>query len=107
MGLKDLVVRQLKTEKSSAGEKSGKYVFLVKEAAGKNVLKKELEAYFQVKIVKMNTLKDPSAPRFLAKYRRLVKGPVGKKVVVTLAAGQTLPTVEVVAAKKEPRKAKP
>lgn len=91
MEFKDLVVRQLKTEKGLAGEKSGKYVFLVKETADKNRLKRGLEYYFKVKIVKMNTLKDHFAQRFLSKYRRTVKGPTLKKVVITLAKGQTLP----------------
>lgn len=91
MELKDLIVRQLKTEKSLDGEKSRKYVFLVKETADKNRLKKGLEDYFKVKIVKINTLKDHFAQRFLTKYRRTVKGPTLKKVVVTLVEGQTLP----------------
>lgn len=90
MELKDFLVKPVKTEKSLAGEKTGKYVFLVRPQANKDVLKTEMEKFFKVKIVRMNTLKDSFTRKYLSRYRRTIKGPELKKVVVTLASGQTL-----------------
>lgn len=88
--LKDFLVSPVKTEKSLKGEKSGKHTFLVRCGVNKDKLKKELEQFYKVKIIKMNTLKDHFSQRYLARYRRTVKGPLLKKVVVTLAEGQLL-----------------
>lgn len=90
MAIKDLFIRQLQTEKSMSGAKTGRYSFLVNDASSKEVIKKELERFFKINIVKINSLNNSPKKRKLQKYRKTITGPSIKKVVITLKKGQTI-----------------
>jgi len=78
----------LQTEKSSAYEGDGKYLFLVGNSANKIQIKKAVEQAYKVKVKNVNTFVS------LGKLKR-VRHQLGrttdtKKAVVTLAAGQKI-----------------
>ena len=84
----DTLVRPVITEKSMLSSKAGKVTFLVPLSATKDEVKAAVEAIFNVKVNKVNTI------RQFGKEKRF-RGYVGqrsdfKKAVVTLAEGQNI-----------------
>ena len=86
--LYDTLVRPVITEKSMLSSEAGKVTFLVPLSATKDEVKAAVEAIFNVKVNKVNTI------RQFGKEKRF-RGYVGqrsdfKKAVVTLAEGQNI-----------------
>ena len=84
----DTLVRPVITEKSMLSSEAGKITFLVPLSATKDEVKAAVEAIFNVKVNKVNTI------RQFGKEKRF-RGYVGqrsdfKKAVVTLAEGQNI-----------------
>lgn len=84
----DSLVRPIVTEKSMNASVAGKVTFLVPLSASKDDVKAAVEAIFNVKVDKVNTI------RQFGKEKRF-KGLLGqrsdfKKAVVTLAEGQNI-----------------
>ncbi len=84
----DTLTRPVITEKSMVSSEAGKVTFMVPLSATKDDVKAAVEAIFNVKVNKVNTI------RQLGKQKRF-KGFVGqrsdyKKAVVTLAEGQNI-----------------
>jgi large subunit ribosomal protein L23 len=84
----DTLVRPVVTEKSMMANEAGKVTFRVPLAATKEEVAKAVEAIFNVKVEKVNTI------RTFGKTKRF-KGHVGqrsdyKKALVTLASGQNI-----------------
>ncbi len=84
----DSLVRPIVTEKSMNASVAGKVTFLVPLSASKDDVKAAVEAIFNVKVDKVNTI------RQFGKEKRF-KGFLGqrsdfKKAVVTLAEGQNI-----------------
>ena len=84
----DTLVRPVMTEKSMLSSEAGKVTFLVPLSATKDEVKAAVEAIFNVKVNKVNTI------RQFGKEKRF-RGYVGqrsdfKKAVVTLAEGQNI-----------------
>ena len=84
----DTLVRPVITEKSMLSSENGKVTFMVPLSASKDEVKAAVEAIFNVKVTKVNTV------RHFGKEKRF-KGFVGqrsdyKKAVVTLAEGQNI-----------------
>lgn len=84
----DTLTRPVITEKSMISSEAGKVTFMVPLSATKNEVKAAIEAIFNVKVNKVNTI------RQLGKQKRF-KGHIGqrsdyKKAVVTLAEGQNI-----------------
>lgn len=84
----DTLVRPVITEKSMLSSEAGKIVFRIPLEATKEEVKAAVEAIFNVKVVKVNTI------RQLGKVKRF-KGHLGnrndyKKALVTLAEGQNI-----------------
>ena len=84
----DTLVRPVITEKSMLSSEAGKVPFLVPLSATKDEVKAAVEAIFNVKVNKVNTI------RQFGKEKRF-RGYVGqrsdfKKAVVTLAEGQNI-----------------
>ena len=84
----DTLVRPVITEKSMLSSENGKVTFMVPLSASKDEVKAAVEAIFNVKVTKVNTV------RQFGKEKRF-KGFVGqrsdyKKSVVTLAEGQNI-----------------
>jgi large subunit ribosomal protein L23 len=84
----DVIVSPVVTEKSTAASEHNKVIFNVLLDAGKADIKSAVEALFNVKVTKVNTL------RRLGKTKRF-RNTVGKlsdtkKAIVTLAEGQSI-----------------
>lgn len=84
----DTLVRPVITEKSMVSSEAGKVTFLVPLAASKDDVKAAVETIFNVKVNKVNTI------RQFGKEKRF-KGYIGqrsdyKKAIVTLADGQNI-----------------
>lgn len=84
----DTLVRPVITEKSMLSSEAGKVTFLVPLSASKDDVKAAVEAIFNVKVNKVNTI------RQFGKEKRF-KGFLGKrsdykKALVTLADGQNI-----------------
>ena len=84
----DTLLRPVITEKSMMSSENGKVVFMVPLSATKDEVKAAVEAIFNVKVNKVNTI------RQFGKEKRF-RGYVGqrsdfKKAVVTLAEGQNI-----------------
>ena len=85
---RDVIVRPVVSEKSYALLDANAYTFIVHPDANKIEIRQAVERLFDVKVVKVNTV------RVLGKVRRRgwVAGrrPDWKKAMVTLAEGQTI-----------------
>ena len=84
----DTLLRPVITEKSMMSSENGKVVFMVPLSATKDEVKAAVEAIFNVKVNKVNTI------RQFGKVKRF-RGYLGqrsdfKKAVVTLAEGQNI-----------------
>jgi len=92
MDPRDVIKRPLVTEKATELMQQGKYVFEVDRSANKTQIKRAVEAIFNVKVVKVNTI------RMQGKLRRqgrwIGRTPDRKKAIVTLQEGQRIPIFE-------------
>ena len=79
----DIIIRPWITEKTMDMQEEGKYVFVVDRRANKTEIKNALEAIFDVKVKKVNTM------NMLGKVKRMGRfegrRPSWKKAIVTLA----------------------
>lgn len=84
----DIILAPVITEKSSMGSEHNQVTFKVRNDATKPEIKAAVEALFQVKVTKVNTLVvKGKAKRFRGTpYRRSDR----KKAIVTLAEGSTI-----------------
>jgi len=87
-----IIKRPLYTEKGSYQlEKSNTYAFEVLMEASKVQVRKAIEAIFEVKVVKVNSMNVPGKPRRVgASYGHTSPW---KKVLVTLKEGETIQMV--------------
>ena len=88
MDARDILIRPLVTEKSTALMEQGKYVFMVAKEANKIQIANAVAEIFMVKVVSVNTV------NVLGKMKRLGRN-AGKrsdykKAIVKLAAGETI-----------------
>lgn len=86
--LYNLIDRPLETEKTVT-RGAGIYTFVVRMDATKSEIKKAIEKYYEVKVKSINT--SVLNPKTRSRGRaQLLKRPMMKKAIVTLASGQTL-----------------
>lgn len=88
MEARDILLRPLVTEKSTALLEEGKYVFEVAKAANKVQIAQAVAEIFNVKVVAVNTI------NVTGKVKRVGRN-VGrrrsyKKAIITLAPGETI-----------------
>ena len=84
----DTLIRPVITEKSMNASEAGKVVFIVPLSATKDEVKAAVEAIFNVKVNKVNTIKQFGKAKSF-------RGHIGhrsdyKKAIVTLAEGQNI-----------------
>ena len=84
----DTLVRPVITEKSMISSEAGKVVFMVPLSATKDSVKAAVEAIFNVKVNKVNTIKQFGKAKSF-------RGHIGhrsdyKKAIITLADGQNI-----------------
>ena len=87
-----VIVRPIVTEKSTALQESGRYVFEVDRMATKLEIKEAVEDSFEVKVASVNTLvvkgkRKRFGPRFTL-------GKTWKKAIVSLAPGESITIFE-------------
>ena len=92
----DVLRRPILTEKSTHQyAKLNQFVFEVDKNANKSMIKEAVEAIFDVKVLRVNTMVMPAKRSRRALSRRvLVRKSAYKKAVVTLAAGDTIGVFE-------------
>lgn len=85
---RDVLIRPLITEKTTAMMQDNKYTFIVPLKANKIEIRQAVEQIFKVKVLDVNTI------RVLGKVKRMGrtqgKRPDYKKAIVKLAPGQTI-----------------
>jgi large subunit ribosomal protein L23 len=91
----DVIIRPIDTEKTryQASELS-QYTFEVDQRANKIEVKRAIEAIYDVDVVAVNVMIVPAKASSRRGRRRIVRRPVWKKAVVTLAEGQRLDVFE-------------
>ncbi len=84
----ETIKKNLVSEKATDLQKNNQYVFLVKEFANKNEVKKEISRKYGVKIRSVNMVSiKGKRKRFM---RTLGRKPAVKKAIVTLRPGEKL-----------------
>ncbi|MCH7970112.1 MAG: 50S ribosomal protein L23 [Chloroflexi bacterium] len=87
-----ILKRPIVTEKSTILGETGRYVFEVDRSASKHDIARAVEWAFDVKVVKVNTMKVPGKVKRYG--RRPSKQPDWKKAIVSLAAGDSIQLFE-------------
>ncbi len=88
----DILRRPVITEKTTAMGESGRYAFEVTPSATKLEIKTAVQQAFDVKVVKVNTMRVRGKPKRFGP--RLIQQTSWKKAIVTLAPGQTISLFE-------------
>ena len=92
MEARDILIRPIVTEKSTALMEQGKYTFRVPLAATKIQIRQAVEQIFKVKVQAVNTM------RYEGKLKRMGRTQGGrsdwKKAVVTLKPGEAIELFE-------------
>lgn len=80
---RDIIRRPIITESTSDMMNEHKYVFEVDIRANKTAIKKAIEDIFDVKVIKVNTLRMPRKPKTQGRYSGYTNE--WKKAIVTLS----------------------
>jgi len=82
------LVALIHTEKGTFQEEKGKYLFSVRKDSTKHQIKKAVEDFYKVDVIKINTISMPGK----AKRVRMQEGYTSdwKKAIVTLKKGQKI-----------------
>jgi large subunit ribosomal protein L23 len=86
--LADLVLKPIVTEKATLLLEQNKYVFDVQLKATKLEIKAAIESLFDVKVVKVNTIRPPRKKKRVGKF--LGYKPLYKRAIVTLNEGDSI-----------------
>ena len=84
----DIIIAPVITEKSMMERQNNVYTFKVVKDATKDEIKAAVEAAFNTKVAKVNTLNTKSKKRRVGKYAGRTK--TFKKAIVTLVAGSSI-----------------
>lgn len=87
--LYDVIVRPVVTEESQIMAERGQYVFEVSLDANKRQIKEAMEAIFDKKVAKVNTMIMP-AKRGMRGRNEYWRSKQWKKAIITLAEGETI-----------------
>ena len=88
MNSRDILIRPLITEKTTALMAQGKYVFVVAKSANKIEISQAVAEIFKVKVDSVNTINVTGKVKRMG--RSSGKRPDYKKAIVKLAAGETI-----------------
>lgn len=86
--LADLVLKPIVTEKATMLLEQNKYVFDVQTKATKPEIKAAIESLFDVKVVKVNTIRPPRKKKRVGKF--VGYKPLYKRAIVTLTEGDSI-----------------
>ena len=89
MNIHQVIRRPLVTEKSNIGrEEQNLVTFAVDPRANKHDVRRAVEELFEVKVVRVSTMRQPRKTRRMGKF--MGKRPEWKKAIVKLAEGQSI-----------------
>ena len=91
----DVLIQPVISEKAVGLSAHNQYAFIVDARASKDEIKKAVERFYNVEVIKVQTVQHRSAPRRQTKKRIENPGALQKKAYVTLKAGQSLDLLEV------------
>ena len=91
---RDVIIRPVVSEKSYALLDAGVYTFIVHPDANKIEVRDAVEAIFNVRVVKVNTLNRPGKRKRNRRSFTFGKKPDTKRAVVTLHAGDRIDLFE-------------
>ncbi len=91
---RDVILRPVVSEKSYGLLDDGVYTFVVDPDANKVEIRQAVEAIFDVKVTKVNTLNRKGKRKLNRRSRTYGKRPDLKRAVVTLAEGQSIDLFE-------------
>ena len=83
MGIYDVIIRNVVTEKSSENHAIGQYVFEVNKDATKIDVKKAFLAIYGVEVATVNMIVTPKKTRLIRRGQVFIKRAVKKKAIVT------------------------
>jgi large subunit ribosomal protein L23 len=90
MDIYSTIIRPLTTEKSSAQQANGQYLFQVNRAATKIDVKHAVKAIYGVDADKVRIIIAPSKKRMISRGKEWTKRPVMKKALVTMKDKKTI-----------------
>jgi len=91
-----VIKKPLITEKSIKNTRAGKFTFIVDQRAEKKSIKKAVEKYFSVDVLKVWTIKTKGEVKIVSRFKRKkIKQPDWKKAIVKLKEGQTIELFEL------------
>ncbi len=93
MEITEVLRKGIVTEQSVKLQEKNQYTFEVALTANKIDIRRAVEQLFNVRVVKVNTLRMPGKPRLIRRRGaapRPVEAREWKKAIVTLAEGQTI-----------------
>ena len=79
----DLIIRPVITEKATALEKEGKYLFFVRKESNKVEIRRAFEKMYGEEVKKVNMMRTPGKTRSGRSRRVTVKKTPLKKVIIT------------------------
>ena len=94
MKLNDVLKRPLITEKTAGLNTQGRYAFEVDRRATKQEVKKALEKFFKVKVIKVQTIDVVGKKRRALKTRKQISQSGWKKAIATLKEGDKIDLFE-------------
>jgi large subunit ribosomal protein L23 len=92
MEARDVIIRPVVTEKSTALMPLNRYTFEVHRDANKIQIKQAVEEIFKVKVVAVNTVRQQGKMKRLGRF--VGRRPERKKAIVTLRAGDRIEIFE-------------
>ena len=90
MTILSVIIKPVITEKSTAHNTQGKYMFEVKRNANKTTIKKAFQELYGVKAIEVRTHIVPKKERLIKRGRTLTKRPVTKRAIITVEKGKTI-----------------
>ena len=91
---RDIILKPIVSEKSYALIEQGVYTFEVDPAASKPEIHDAVEAIWDVKVVKVNTIVRKGKVKRTRGTNRMGQRPDSKRAIVTLAPGNEIPLFE-------------
>ena len=91
---RDVVIRPVVSEKSYGLVDNGVYTFIVHPDSNKTEIRQAVEAIFQVRVAKVNTLNRPGKRYRNRKTGSYAQRPDTKRAIVTLAGDDRIPLFE-------------
>ncbi|NIA01750.1 MAG: 50S ribosomal protein L23 [Nitrospirae bacterium] len=94
------IIRSITTEKSSAQQANGQYMFQINKKATKVDVKHAVKTIYGVDVDKVRIIISPSKKRLVAKGKLLTKRPVMKKALITIKDKKTIDPNKINSAKQ-------